>query len=158
MQLLEPKMKIHLQPYKSTDNEFFLKALSGLYSELGEEADSLNFLTAALIEEVFTNGNTAAYKVYCNDSAAGIITLTESQAVYAGGKYGTIDEMFILPEFRNKNIGSSVLKEIVAISKLKGWKRIDVTAPTEDKWVATIKFYERNGFRFTGPKLKRLVQ
>ncbi len=150
-------MNVRLEPYAASDSLFFLDGISKLYTELGEEAGSLDFLSPDLLERIFTNGSTTAYKICDGNTAVGLITLTESQAVYAGGKYGTIDEMFILPEHRNRGVGSLALQEIVKVAALKGWKRIDVTAPTDDKWQATVEFYNRNEFHFTGPKLKRVL-
>jgi GNAT superfamily N-acetyltransferase len=85
----------------------------------------------------------------------GLLTLTESQSIYAGGNYGTIDEMYLLPDSRDRKIGRQFLEFIFSIAREKQWQRIDVTAPTEAKWQKTIDFYESNGFQFTGPKLKK---
>ena len=38
------------------------------------------------------------------------------------------------------------------------WVRVDVTAPESPRWERTRRFYEREGFTFTGPKLKYLVR
>ena len=129
--------------------------LKDLYIELGEEKESINFLDPDFVKGMLESKGTEVYLAYNhNRETVGIISLTESQAFYAGGKYGVIDEMYILPGFRSNNIGSQVILDIKRIAKQKGWKRLDVTAPTEERWVRTVDFYKRNGFEFTGPKLK----
>jgi GNAT superfamily N-acetyltransferase len=65
--------------------------------------------------------------------------------------------MYIKPGFRSNNIGSQIITDIKHIGKEKAWTRIDVTAPTEERWVRTVDFYKRCGFVFTGPKLKLIL-
>ncbi len=103
---------------------------------------------------ILSNRKTQVLKA-CLDSHGiiGILTLTESQAIYAGGYYGVIDEMYVDPEFRSKDVGKKLVQQAKDPATEKGWKRIDVTAPTDGN-VRTIRFYEKNGFVFTGPKLK----
>lgn len=88
----------------------------------------------------------------------GIVTLQESFAFYADGRYGVINELYVLPEHRSKGVGQLLLEEVVKIGQKKGWKRIGVTAPPGDNWKRSVNFYERNGFVFTGPKLKYLIR
>jgi GNAT superfamily N-acetyltransferase len=70
--------------------------------------------------------------------------------------YGILDEMYVVPAFRSLNIGSIIVEKMRAIGKDKGWKRIDVTAPTENAERA-VHFYQKCGFEFTGSKLKLLL-
>lgn len=128
--------------------------LADLYLELGEEQESLEFLTDELIISMVNNGSTKIFLAEDNDEIIGLLTLTESQAIYAGGKYGVIDEMYVIPEYRSKQVGALLVNKAKEIAQEKNWKRIDVTAPTEERWKRTVAFYEKCGFVFTGPKLK----
>jgi len=85
---------------------------------------------------------------------AGILTLVETFAIYAGGNYGMIDEMYVAPEYRCRGVGKMLLAAAKEYGRAKRWRRIDVTAPPEEDWQRTVKFYEREGFVFTGPKLR----
>lgn len=135
-----------------------IKLLKELYIELGEEEGAILFLNAELIKDVLESKQTEIYLVFNhNKEAIGIATLTECQSIYAGGKYGLIDEMYIEPGYRSKSIGSLIIENIKRIGNAKQWKRIDVTAPTEERWKRTIGFYEKCGFVFTGPKLKLIL-
>lgn len=128
--------------------------LEELYFELGEEKESIAFLTENLILELVQNGRTTILKATdLQDEIIGILTLTESQAIYCGGFLGTIDEMFVVQNFRNQKVGEKLLNKAKEIAEEKGWKRLDVTAPTDED-EATVNFYKKNGFVFTGPKLK----
>jgi GNAT superfamily N-acetyltransferase len=84
----------------------------------------------------------------------GVITLFEAFAIYAGGNYGVIDEMYVAPEHRARGVGKRLLEAVTEEGRRKGWIRIDVTAPPERKWERTVKFYESQGFVFTGPKMR----
>ncbi|MBX7046662.1 MAG: GNAT family N-acetyltransferase [Ignavibacteria bacterium] len=128
--------------------------LSELYIELGEEQESIVFLTDELISSMMNNGKTQVFLIEDNEKFIGLLTLTESQSIYAGGKYGVIDEMYMLPEYRSKQAGELLVNKAKEIAIEKKWKRIDVTAPTEERWKRTVAFYEKCGFVFTGPKLK----
>jgi GNAT superfamily N-acetyltransferase len=84
----------------------------------------------------------------------GVITLTETFAIYAGGCYGVIDELYVAPEFRSRQVGRMLLEQVKEHGRTRGWQRIDVTAPLGTKWRRTVDFYLREGFVHTGPKLR----
>jgi len=84
----------------------------------------------------------------------GILTLVETFAIYAGGNYGVIDEMYVAPAYRAQGVGKLLLAAAREYGKQRSWLRIDVTAPPEEEWARTVKFYEREGFVFTGPKMR----
>ena len=84
----------------------------------------------------------------------GISTLVETFAIYAGGCYGVIDEMYVDPKFRSAGVGKMLIDAVKSLGREKNWLRIDVTAPPEEEWKRTVRFYERQGFVFTGPKLR----
>lgn len=147
-------MEIIFEKSTEKDSETILQLLIELYSELGEERESIGFLSAELIHSMLSSGSTEIYLVKGNANVVGIFTLTESLAIYAGGKLGAIDEMYVQPDYRGKKIGEKVIGFIVETARKKGWNRIDVSAPAEAQWERTKKFYEKNGFVFTGPKYK----
>jgi GNAT superfamily N-acetyltransferase len=148
-------MEIYLQKVQDEELNLAIHFLKELYTELGEESESIEFLTTSFLYEMANTGKTDIYIINTRpDDKIGIVTLTTSQAIYAGGEYGVIDEMYIIPEYRSKQVGSKVIAEIKRIGQTKKWNRIDVTAPTDEAWVRTIHFYKQNGFVYTGPKLK----
>jgi GNAT superfamily N-acetyltransferase len=141
--------------------------------EIGlERADQIIDLVAKLLDEISEgsaeldrqkiiqdwtgNQDTFTAFVALDDSKTilGVITLVDSFAVYAGGRYGVINELYVLPEHRNQQVGRMLVETAKDYGRYQGWKRINVTAPLGEKWERTIKFYEREGFAHTGPKLK----
>jgi GNAT superfamily N-acetyltransferase len=59
-----------------------------------------------------------------------------------------------VPSHRSVGVGRLLLDAVKAYGRERGWSRIDVTAPESPRWDRTRRFYEREGFTFTGPKLK----
>lgn len=139
--------------HKDIDSIIFL--LKELYSELGEESESINYLNEEFLNHILNSEQTEIFLAKTSDhTLTGVLTLTESQSIYAGGTYALLDEMYIKPEFRSSGIGSSLIAKIKEMGKQRNWKRIDVTAPTEERWKGASNFYEKCGFVFTGSKLK----
>jgi GNAT superfamily N-acetyltransferase len=89
----------------------------------------------------------------------GVLTLSVSFAVYAGGEYGLIDEMYVKPEQRNRGVGRALVAEAVNLARERRWFRLDVTGPEGPAGDASraAKFYQKLGFELTGPKLRLLV-
>ena len=131
-----------------------IQLLKALYQELGEESSSVSFLSEDLIATLTSKSQTSVYLMRSGPEVIGIITITESQAIYAGGKYGVIDEMYVIPSHRGREAGKQMIDFVSKKAIEHGWKRVDVTAPTEARWERTRRFYEENGFVFTGPKYK----
>jgi GNAT superfamily N-acetyltransferase len=90
-------------------------------------------------------------------TAIGVLTLSESFALYAGGEYGTIDEMYVRPGYRCRGVGGRLVDAAVVVARERRWFRLDVTAPEDESGERAVSFYERRGFEFTGPKLRLLL-
>ncbi len=84
---------------------------------------------------------------------AGVITLAESVSLYAGGKIGAINELYVLPEFRSEGVGKLLLDAAKDLASANGWRRLEVTTPG-DEYERTRHFYEREGFMQIGPRYK----
>ncbi len=131
-----------------------------LLTELGEEGDEVGVLNKPKLLQEWKNAGDRYHVFVVKDehnSIRGILTLAQCFAIYANGNYGIIDEMYVAPEVRSAGIGALLIKAAVDFGRANGWARIDVTAPESDRWTRTRKFYEKEGFIFTGPKLKILL-
>jgi GNAT superfamily N-acetyltransferase len=65
--------------------------------------------------------------------AVGLLTLVESFAVYAGGAYGVIDEMYVRREYRGRDVERQLLDEAVAIATRRKWLHLDITGREGDR-------------------------
>jgi len=141
---------------KITNNNEIKKYISLLYSELfTENAIPSN----EAFEDIFVELNDSSnfHNAYClkegNETVA-FFTLGESFSIFAHGRYGIINELWVNKECRSKGIGKFIIQEIMKIGMERQWKRIDVSAPPSEQWDRTFNFYIKNGFTLTGRKLK----
>lgn len=128
-----------------------------LLTELGEESDDLGTLDKANVLRAWRIAGDRFHVLAAKDARGeivGLLTLNEAFAIYANGNYGVIDEMYVVPEQRSSKIGKMLIEAVKELGRSRGWTRIEVTAPESERWLRTRKFYEREGFTFTGPKLK----
>ncbi len=128
-----------------------------LFSELGEEMDDLGSLVEDSVLADWRISHDRFHVFAAKDEHAdviGLLTLAESFAIYANGSYGIINEMYVSPAHRGVGVGAMLLDAAKEFGRKKGWARIEVTAPESPRWVRTQRFYEKQGFVFTGPKLK----
>jgi GNAT superfamily N-acetyltransferase len=65
--------------------------------------------------------------------AVGVLTLVQSFALYAGGEYGIIDEMYVRPEYRGQDVERQLLDEAVAIATRRKWFHLDITGREGDR-------------------------
>jgi len=94
---------------------------------------------------------------YVDNQPVGAMTLNECAAIYAGGKFGEISELYVDPDRRSQGIAKQLLDSAQSEAVARGWKRIEVGAPGQPEWQRTLNFYVRNGFDEVGPRLRRLV-
>jgi GNAT superfamily N-acetyltransferase len=72
--------------------------------------------------------------------AVGVLMLSQCFAIYAGGEYGVIDEMYVRPEYRGKGIERELLDEAVAVATRRKWLRLDVTGPETGRGERAARF------------------
>jgi GNAT superfamily N-acetyltransferase len=134
---------------------------STLLRELGHEAEESAAIDVARVTADWRAAGDRA-RVFgargADGRLAGVLTLFESFAIYAAGAYGIISELYVAPAHRSSGVGRALVEAAVAHGRARGWLRIDVTAPEDPRFERTRRFYEREGFVFTGPKLKRLLR
>ena len=62
-----------------------------------------------------------------------------------GGPSGWIEELYVLPEFRGKGIGSLLVAEFIRVATGLGWRAIDVEVDTDHR--RAVSLYQRHGFQ-----------
>jgi GNAT superfamily N-acetyltransferase len=153
-------MNIRVDTLTIEDAEIVFDWVLRLLRELGEEGEELGELDRDRVLSAWNQRKDQYSVLVARESTGqivGVLTLSLGFAIYANGEYGVIDEMYVDPEHRSAGVGSMLVERAVKIGREKGWNRIDVTAPESERWERTRRFYEKSGFVFTGPKLKRLL-
>jgi|GEM_PF-450460 len=140
--------------------------------ELNEDEDILQFSTVlsvffaeiehimsesgdmiSLIKDFLSSGFIAL--ALCNNEIIGFISIIESKALYAGGKYGVINELYVKSNYRSNGIGTKLIGYAQELKEKKNWTRLELSTPDELKWSRTVAFYEKIGFKKIGLKMKR---
>jgi len=71
-----------------------------------------------------------------------------------GGTSGWIEELYVLPEFRERGIGALLVAEFIRVASGLGWCAIDLEIDSGHQRVVSL--YERHGFtRFDRSRLSR---
>ena len=151
-------MKIRIDSLTIEDADVVFDWVLRLLHELGEEGEDLGDLDRVAVLSAWKKRKDQYHVLVARESSGqivGVLTLSIAFAIYANGEYGVIDEMYVDPTYRSGGVGAMLVDAIVRIGREKGWSRIDVTAPESERWTRTRRFYEKLGFVFTGPKLKR---
>jgi GNAT superfamily N-acetyltransferase len=130
--------------------------VSRLLAELtGEEPD-----TRALLEttrKLLAAGDVAALLVLVDQRPAGMVTLNQCAAIYAGGRFGEISELYVGPDDRSAGLGRHLIEAAVAHAREAGWTRLEVGAPDLPRWQRSADFYAANGFTLVGPRFERRI-
>lgn len=98
-----------------------------------------------------------AFLAQHDDINIGVITLHECAAIYAGGVFGEISELYVKPEYRSSKIGDLLIRAAIEKGKSLGWQRLEVGSPSPNESPRTFKFYQNKGFKCTGSRLRYLL-
>lgn len=137
------------------DTHLVSQMLADLFEEVGHT------LTAAEIAEIFLHIDSddlhsTLLALDDDGDAVGVLTIVESIALYAGGRIGVVNELYVTPEYRSEGVGKLLLDAAKELAEQRGWARIEVTTPGDD-YPKTLRFYEREGFMRIGPRYKYMV-
>lgn len=151
--------KYRVVPVDARNAVAVISLVAQLLYELGEEGDEAGTLDTAALAFVWREeaDRHHVFLAYEGDKAIGVVTVSETFAFYANGRYGVINEMFVVPGHRSAGVGKLLVDAVKELGWSKGWRRVDVTAPEAARWSRTRAFYEKQGFTFAGPKSKFLL-
>lgn len=133
--------------------EFVWQLIDELAKGAGPSVGAVTQTAQAVLQDDHVFGVLA----YRNDEPVGLIMLNECTAIYAGGVFGEITELYVMPECRSAGIAGRLMEEASAIGRMRGWKRLEVGAPQQPEWRRSLDFYMRLGFEETGPRLRRVM-
>ncbi len=135
------------------------KAVEALLIELGGERPS----TAALQEgarTLATDPRAGALLVAeYEGTIVGILAASWQYAIHVPGHYGTIQDLWVHPEWRSRALGRELILALVRQATESGVPRLEVGLPQESfgQLAATERFYRENGFMPLGPRMRRLL-
>jgi GNAT superfamily N-acetyltransferase len=153
---------VDIAPAQGHEMPLVLALVEELLAELGAEGQEFAGIDRDRLQAGLT-GNLASGRFLAllakdqSGSPIGVLTLSTTFALYAGGEYGVIDEMYVQPGCRGQGVGKALVGEAAAIARSRGWYRLDVTGPEDDSHEKAVGFYRKAGFESTGPKLRLLI-
>lgn len=114
--------------------------------------------TREIFNQGLQQGMYSVFMAIIGNQAVGFISMCESFSLIADGRFGIIQELYVLEDYRSKNVGGELIKFAVDYSQKKEWKRLEVCTPSLPEFERTLEFYQKNGFSITGGrKLKKLI-
>jgi GNAT superfamily N-acetyltransferase len=154
-----PVANVRIRRASAEDAAAVAAAIEALLIELGGERPA-----AAALEE--------AARSLAEDRDAGALLVAESEgaivgvlaaswqfAVHVPGRYGTIQDLWVHPEWRSRALGRELILALVRHATESGVPRLEVGLPQEGfaQLAATERFYRENGFTPLGPRMRRLL-
>lgn len=86
----------------------------------------------------------------------GVLTLTASGSLYAGGKFGVIQELYVDEGYRSQGIGGMLVDAARQHGKEQGWVRLEVATPPLPAFERSLAFYKQQNFEITGGRKMKI--
>ena len=138
--------------YKQFEN-CYAKAVSNLQKQWESEAITYGFI-ADSEDDILAYNRDYFYVALDDDTVVGYVTgevKTNGKENYmnvflANTKYLRVNDLYIAPDYRNKNIGAELLNVVEQKAKNNRVKHIFLSSATMDA-ESVRRFYEKNGFK-----------
>ncbi len=93
------------------------------------------------------------------EGVVGVLAASWQYAIHVPGRYGTIQDLWVHPDWRSRAIGRELLAAFFDLAREEGAKRVEVGLPRDDfaQLRATEAFYLANGFVNLGPRMRRVL-
>lgn len=139
----------------SSDIHDIAVLLGALFEEVEHTLEAEDI--AGMFEEMEDDDHHSTLLAISDDEEiVGILTIAECLSFSAGGKYGVINELYVVAEYRSEGVGKMLIDKAKELAEDRDWKRLEVTTPG-DEFSKTLRFYEREGFTKIGPRYRFIV-
>jgi GNAT superfamily N-acetyltransferase len=100
---------------------------------------------AARLRDLLAGDDTFA--ILSGDPPAGLALVTVRPNVWYAGPVALLDEMYVVPDQRDRGIGSAVIEHLLAIARERGFGLVEINVDEGD--VDAQRFYVHHGFSGT---------
>jgi GNAT superfamily N-acetyltransferase len=135
------------------------KAVEELLLELGGERPSATALEGAVRKLAADPEAGALLVAEDGGRVVGVLAASWQYAIHVPGRYGTIQDLWVHPEWRSRSLGRELILALVREASEAGVPRLEVGLPQESfaNLGATERFYRENDFKPLGPRMRRLL-
>jgi branched-chain amino acid aminotransferase len=150
---------VRIRAASAADAPAVAAAVEALLIELGGERPSKAALEEAA-RGLAEDGDLGALLVAEDgETLVGMLAASWQYAVHVPGRYGTIQDLWVHPEWRSRAVGRELILALVRQATEVGVPRLEVGLPQEGfaQLAATERFYRDNGFTPLGPRMRRLL-
>jgi GNAT superfamily N-acetyltransferase len=136
------------------------KAVEELLIELGGERPSATALERAVRELAGDPGAGALLVAEDDGEVVGVLAASWQYAIHVPGRYGTIQDLWVHPDWRSRALGRELIVALVRAASEAGVPRLEVGLPQASfaNLGATERFYRENDFQPLGPRMRRLLR
>jgi GNAT superfamily N-acetyltransferase len=134
-------------------------AVEALLIELGGERPSATALEEGARRLAEDPSAGALLVAEDEGSIVGILAASWQYAIHVPGRYGTIQDLWVHPDWRSRALGRELVLALVRQAADVGVPRLEVGLPQESfaGLGATERFYRENDFTPLGPRMRRLL-
>jgi GNAT superfamily N-acetyltransferase len=90
-------------------------------------------------------------------TAIGYLGMNDRFAVYAGGPFAQITELYVAPEVRRKGVAEDLVTYAEGRARVKAARSMEVGAPTAKTHPEAHAFYQAVGYVEVGPRLSKAL-
>jgi len=153
-------MNINFREGTVKDIETIGALVVALTNEISELTNAKHFDidlegTIKRCQELISDGHYMAIIGEYENKGIAVVTLTETYALYAGGKIGVIQEFYVSPEYRASGVGSMLIKQVQTYGQRQNWSCIELCTPPLPEFEQTLNFYQKNGLMPVGGRKMR---
>jgi GNAT superfamily N-acetyltransferase len=122
------------------------KLLHEFNTEFGTPTPGARVLGDRLIR-LLSEGS--VFAILAGEPAIAVALFTVRPNVWYAGKVGLLDELYVVPEFRNQGIGSAVIDLLHKHARASGIDAVEINVDEGD--IDAQRFYERHGYSSIEP-------
>lgn len=153
-------MNINFQDATLNDAEAIGTLVVELTNEISALTNAQHFdidlnSTIKRCHELIHDGHYSAIIGTYENTPIAVVTMTETYALYAGGKIGVIQEFYVSPKYRTSGVGSLLIEQVQSYGKKNKWSCIELCTPPLPEFERTLSFYQNNGLIPVGGRKMR---
>jgi GNAT superfamily N-acetyltransferase len=153
-------MKLEFTQATPDNAEIIGSLVVQLTQEICERTQTQHFIidlhgTVQRCEELLSAGHYAAIIGWSENIPVAVATITETYALYAGGKIGVIQEFYVIPKFRCLGVGAMLIEQVKRYGQKREWSCIELCTPPLPEFERVLSFYQHNGLAPVGGRKMR---